>query len=564
MKGSKVKRLVALTLIGGSIFFTHSFIEHTVPVSAATKTIDTYFEVEGTVLKNYTGNEEHIVVPDGITAVGSYAFEGVKDKIKTVTLPDSVVEIKEFAFINSTLEKITFSKNMKKIGWRAFEGNKKLKEVSTLDGIEEIDIDAFYKTPWLAEQKKKNPVVILNDILYDAKDYTGDLEIPNTVRKINDFAFNGNRELTSVKIPNTVVSIGNSAFDGCSNLTEIQIPDSVTEIKTGAFSFCTSLKEVVLPKHLKVLESNVFSACDKLKKVVIPSSVVEIKKDSFLNCDSLETLEIPKSVKKIDINSMDCPWLEKKRKENPLVIVNGNVIDAKGCKGEVKIPKGVKRISYNAFYNNHDITSIVIPNTITSIGESAFSYCMKIKTMTIPNSVTEMGGFVFEGCKKLEKIKLSDNLVILPQGIFSECTSLKQITIPSSVTEIRTAPFFKCKNLKDMVVSDKLKSVDRFDFEYPSALVVHAPKGSYMEKVAKKAKVTFKPLAINKSKATIKAKKTLQLNIGTDTTYTTWKSSNSSIASVSSSGKVTGKKKGTVTITGILYGKKYTCTVKVV
>lgn len=560
----RIKQIFALAFIGSSIIFSHSFYEHTVSVSAATETIDKYFQVEGTTLKKYTGNEENIVVPDGITVIGECAFEEVKDKIKTVSLPDSVVEIQECAFINTTLEKITFSKNVKKIGWRAFSGNKNLKEVSTLDGIEEIHINAFHDTPWLEEQKKKSSVIIFNDILYDARDYVGDLEIPNTVRKINDFAFHGNRELTSIKIPNTVISIGSNAFDGCYNLTKITIPDSVTKIGSGAFSFCINLKEIVLPKHLKIVEDSLFSACNKLTKVVIPDSVVEIGKDIFSGCDSLEILDIPKSVKKIDLGRMDCPWIEKKRKENSLVIVNGNLIDATKSRGAVKIPKGVTRISYDAFFNNKNVTSIVIPNTVTEIGESAFYYCTKIKTLTIPNSVKKMGGYVFYGCKKLEKIKLSNQLKILPHGAFERCKALKQITIPSSVTEIGSDPFSMCSSLKDIVVSSNVIKASAFEYEYPRDLIVHAPKGSYMEGVAKEAKVTFKPLAINKKLATIKRKETIQLHVGTDTTFTTWKSSNSSVASVNRSGKVTAKKKGTVTITGTLYGKKYICKIKVI
>lgn len=46
-------------------------------------------------------------------------------------------------------------------------------------------------------------------------------------------------------------------------------------------------------------------------------------------------------------------------------------------------------------------------------------------------------------------------------------------------------------------------------------------------------------------------------------TKTTWKSSNSKVASVTSNGKVTAKKKGTATITAKANGKTYTCKVTV-
>jgi uncharacterized protein YjdB len=43
----------------------------------------------------------------------------------------------------------------------------------------------------------------------------------------------------------------------------------------------------------------------------------------------------------------------------------------------------------------------------------------------------------------------------------------------------------------------------------------------------------------------------------------TWKSGNKKIATVSSTGKVTARRKGRVIITARLYGKKYQCMVTV-
>ena len=53
----------------------------------------------------------------------------------------------------------------------------------------------------------------------------------------------------------------------------------------------------------------------------------------------------------------------------------------------------------------------------------------------------------------------------------------------------------------------------------------------------------------------------MKLN-GTDQKIT-WKSSNKNIASVNKNGKITAKKKGTVTITATVLKKKYTCKVTV-
>lgn len=68
---------------------------------------------------------------------------------------------------------------------------------------------------------------------------------------------------------------------------------------------------------------------------------------------------------------------------------------------------------------------------------------------------------------------------------------------------------------------------------------------------------------LNKTKATVYVGKSTQLKVTGTKKKVTWKSSNKKIATVTSKGKVTAKKKGTATITATVSGKKYTCKVTV-
>ena len=65
------------------------------------------FVIEDGVLVSYTGTEEHVVIPDGVTKVAKNAFSD-NDTLKTVTFPDSVRTIITGALINcANLEKVT-------------------------------------------------------------------------------------------------------------------------------------------------------------------------------------------------------------------------------------------------------------------------------------------------------------------------------------------------------------------------------------------------------------------------------------------------------------------------
>ena len=164
----------------------------------------------------------------------------------------------------------------------------------------------------------------------------------------NDAA--GDLEIPAEIDGKTVTSIGDSAFFGCTSLTSVIIPNSVANIGYSVFDGCTSLAEIT-----------------------IPSSVTSIGGNAFVNT----------------------PWLAARQEENPLVIVNGILLDGTTCtEEEIVIPNDVISICGFAFWENH-MTSVVIPDSVTSIGSYAFSDCGNLKNITIPDSVTFFGESVF-------------------------------------------------------------------------------------------------------------------------------------------------------------------------
>lgn len=69
---------------------------------------------------------------------------------------------------------------------------------------------------------------------------------------------------------------------------------------------------------------------------------------------------------------------------------------------------------------------------------------------------------------------------------------------------------------------------------------------------------------LSNTSITLVVGKSKKLKLQNTSGEATWSSSKASIAKVDSNGKVTAKKQGTAKITANLYGKKYTCKVKVV
>lgn len=194
-----------------------------------------------------------------VTYIDDYAFEG--SDISEVTIPSSVTKIGHWAFaMCNELRSFTIPDSIEYIGIRAFEYCPNLETVEFPDHLVKVSSCAFNKTPWLAAQREKGPLVIINGDLIDGATYSGDLVIPSEVKYISPSAFAEDGDLTSVVIPASVESISDNAFWKCTNLTSCEIRGA-EKIEMMAFAYCDNLKDLKVSNKLKTIELYGFSDC---------------------------------------------------------------------------------------------------------------------------------------------------------------------------------------------------------------------------------------------------------------------------------------------------------------
>lgn len=187
-----------------------------------------------------------------------------------------------------------------------------------------------------------------------------------------------------------VTSIGSGALSGCTEMTSITIPDSVTSIENYAFYSCSGMTSVIISDSVINIGEDAFYSCSGLTSVTLPNSVTNVGKFAFGGCTELTSITIPASVTKIDGGAFGgTPWLEAKKQENPIVVVNNIVIDGHACEGDITIPDGVTNIVESAFSSCSRLTSITVPASVTYIGKNALYKCDNVTVYGYQGSFAE-------------------------------------------------------------------------------------------------------------------------------------------------------------------------------
>ena len=391
---------------------------------------------------------------------------------------------------------------------------KNLESVSIDDSVTKIGSGAFEGTKWLDEQRKKDPFVIINDILVDAATCKGEVTIPQRVRVIGEAAFY-KAPVWKVNIPESVKIIDEMAFCCCEQLTSIIIPDSVQTIGCDAFSISNlwsvhigkgvksidkyafaynkMLTEITIPDNVERLGNNSFECCSALKTANIGNGIKTIESGTFGGCTELTTINIGNSVQQLSGDTFGgCENLSEINvsEKNPYLTSDNNIVYNKqktevfiipeGLK-DISLTEGVKKLNEKCCTYNNKIESVCIPSTVTEIEAHSFSGCSSLKKVYLPSSLTRISECAFESCTSLESIIIPDSVTnidyafyesglrsidlsnnpkydLLDTKVFNNCMNLQQIDIPQNVLEI-CGSFEDCTSLEKVTLHEGLRAV---------------------------------------------------------------------------------------------------------
>ncbi len=252
-------------------------------------------------LQEYEGDEERVVIPEGVVKIGVWAFRD-NQKIRTVLLPASLREIGSDAFCYSSLEEISIPEGVTLIESGAFQACKKLTTVRLPDSLRAIQPGTFSGCAALEELEL--PAALQEVKCWGTSPaFSGTgirrLVIPDGMPFVSG-AFSDMNKLESVVLPDSVVIIGERAFRECSNLKEIRFSKNLRVIGEGAFEYCACLEEVILPEGLLEIGRDAFAGCKGLNRVELPDSLLGIGPRSFSKTPFAEANDLDSLMKNIN------------------------------------------------------------------------------------------------------------------------------------------------------------------------------------------------------------------------------------------------------------------------
>ena len=399
------------------------------------------------------------VVIDGSTvslpvrSIEESAFETAK--CTSITLPETIREIKTKAFLNCT-------------------------------NVKTISINGKLMAQESVQQTDESGNIVYSDQLV-SDNLTSKGTTIDTV--IYNYAFQGCTALESVYISG-FQTMKDYLFSGCTSLKSVTLSTEgmykVNSNKVSAneltmvmgknsFENCTALEEITIPTNLKTLGTETFKGCTALKTVNIGATLTgTLNIASFGGCTSMETVNVvEENVSFCSINGL----LYKGRASAPSSLV---YCPPENKVGLLEIPSTVTSIVASALYNHKYVTGLKIDSTkAVTIGANAFESCPNLTSVDLCATVVTIGANAFQDCVALTSLSHTYGFTTtggtrlngstMGAYAFSGCNSLTSLTL-TSWKEIGNYAFANCTGLTDVTAGEGVGTLGDHCFEGCTAL----------------------------------------------------------------------------------------------
>ena len=346
--------------------------------------------------------------------------------------------------------------------------------------------------------------------------------------------------LEEIVFAGSIIEIGRGAFFGSNNIRTIDFSSGVYILGTELFDLGNKIERIILPtkidnvpqgvvptiKHqafnyVEIGDSwripegfvNVYSVPENLQEIYISKSVEDIRfvnrggDDFFGQRNTLESVIIDEENKYLRC-VQNCVINDVKHElvygfKDPTIPTDCNLerigdYAFQNCKAfcGTEVPSGIKYIGAFAFFGCKNITEFFVPNGVEFICQNAFACCSNMKKIRLPDKMERIADHAFE-YSGLEKVHIPCGLKSIEFATFFGC-HLSDIIIPDGVESI-AANAFGYMHLNNVYFPESVNWIEtqgRYEsfwwLHQPTSTTFHVYKGSYMEQIAKREKVSIK------------------------------------------------------------------------
>ena len=480
--------------------------------------------------KSYIGSIRHVVIEEGITAIGAEAFFECK-AIETIQIPKTVKSIGMQAFVwCSSLKSVTIPEGVTSIGESTFWGCESMEELILPSTLKSIGPENFYRCDSLKSLTIPEGVTSIGELAFWDCGGLEEITIPSTITTLSQDIFNGCRNLHTVHLPETLTAIGPDAFSYCSSLKNITIPDAVTSLGETAFFGCTSLKTVDIPGGVSSFGRGVFYNCSSLSYIRFAGEPPVFAEDAFYGTST--NVRYPYSLRSA--------WSAHTGKQYGGSVywtsysVTGhnysNTIQPPTCENRgytrhtctdpgcsmyymdsytPALGHSWNEGSGSSTYWTYTCTRCGKTRTVYTIGGSCGtnvkwrlntdegiltisgtgtmsnynrtppwnSYKDSIKKVVVQSGVTSIGSYAFYEHSALTEVTLPDTIRSLGLGSFAWAESLLEIHIPEGVTSIPEDCFWACLSMKEITLPSTVRTIGQGAFYSTEITSINLPAG---------------------------------------------------------------------------------------
>ena len=434
---------------------------------------------------SYRSQIESIIVGDGITALGDYAFYYCStatsvslptslnalgkacflrcSELKIINIPEGVAAIPGSCFYEcSSLESIDLPDSVRTFGDSAFYNCSQLKSITIPEGVTELTARSLF-SDCTSLKFIMFPNTLTKIGSYDTfwGDCISSVHFNGTLKQWLKISFGDSlpmqsacslyidgEKLTNLTIPEDITNISNRVFQ-CVQLNSVTIPDSVTSIGEDAF-YSSSVTTVRMADSVTSVETNAFANCSNLKKVYYVGdsskwnsiawnsgndSLIDAKRQFVASFDDIRTVSLGKvehgTLTLSDVNCIPGDKITVTAKADPgyrlkTILVNGQAISGNSFVAE----EGVDYVVSAEFEFYRGVKAHGI------CGNNIVWYLYDNNELSIQGTGEMDGNPWTEYDDSIESVVIGQGVTTIDDNAFRNCSNLKTLTLPDSIAEI--------------------------------------------------------------------------------------------------------------------------------